>query len=183
MNIRSKMRKMVGRFLGLLVSLLILVGCGKGIHFPKTYPLKVTVSSSEGTPMRKTRVSFIPNEPIGNFTVFGETDETGTCQVKTFAAGRGKKGVPSGSYRVTVVFQGKNSQTAEEATAFDERTKDLPLDQVLLEAAKEKEERVAENEALSAGIPLSIRTLEETPLEFKSPGTGEWTINLADYVE
>ena len=84
---------------------------------------------------------------------------------------------------MTVVFQGKNSQTAEEATAFDERTKDLPLDQVLSEAAKGKEERVAENKALSAGIPLSIRTLEETPLEFKSPGTGEWTINLADYVE
>lgn len=158
-------------------------GCGGRIHFPKVYPLRVTVKTN-GAPVEKALVAMNPTEKIGNFTILGETDAHGVCDIATIAVGRKKKGVPAGDYRVTVVYQGKNTNTPEEAAEFDRRTEGMTLDQVIAEAEKESDARKKRNEELSMAIPLCVRTLDETPITRNVPSeSSEWTIELTEYAD
>ena len=170
-----------GALFALMIALMI-AGCVKGIRFPKVYPLTVTVMNA-GAPLGKMLVTMIPDEKIGNFSIMGETDASGVCKMKTVAAAQSRNGVPAGSYRVTVVYQGKNVPTKEEAEEFDRRTAGMPLDQVIAEEQKAKEERQRVVEEAQAVIPEEVRSLESTPITFKVPGEKTFDIELSDYAK
>ena len=67
----------------LLVAALFGVGCGKGGSLPKTYPVTGSVVTSDGKPVARASVLFVPLEDTPDISVNGDTGEHGKFTLHT----------------------------------------------------------------------------------------------------
>jgi len=167
------MKTSINLILGLF--LLSVIGCsGTRVpsDFPKTFPATVTVKEGE-TPLADTMILLYNQEARGSWACSGNTDANGKAELVTNQGSHMAKGVPAGSYKVTL---SKTSKAPSERSA----------DEV---AAMSYDEQIAYNQRISTElakmpppIPRTLTHPKETPLTLEvTDSGGELVVDLSQY--
>lgn len=176
------MKRITSLVIAMSALVIFFAGCSKGIKFPRVYSVKVTVLN-DGEKMPDMLVTFYPTKSIGNFSVQGETDSSGTCKIVTIATGKKKIGAPQGDYAVTVERHLPQANDAESVRAVQERAakENWSQSEYMDAMVNLNNERDKKNEELAAVVPGPLRFHEETPIRFTVSGKGDLTIRLDEY--
>jgi len=161
-----------------VAAVLACAGCGAKAPegFPEVVPCTVTVTNS-GAGLDGASVTLNPAEgtAAGSYVCTGTTDASGKTDIKTVWGTYSAKGVPAGSYKVTIIRDIPLNETM---------TKDELAHLNPTELQEHMAELEAERDAQGQIVPAALKSLTETPLTLSvEAGGGSLSVELTDYAD
>jgi 5-hydroxyisourate hydrolase-like protein (transthyretin family) len=152
---------------------MLLVGCGpaRPTDMPETFPCKINVVNA-GTPLSGVDVSLFRAEGNGALSITAHTNSNGVADIKTAWGSYITSGVPTGTYKVTLM---KYVVLPDDGITEAQKEKFTP------EEAEEYEKKRNEEIDKLRVIPKQLSDSKTTPYEIKivDNSGAELTIDIA----
>ena len=140
--------------------------------FPKTFPVTITVKDG-ATPLADTTILLYGQGTRGSWASSGNTDANGVAELVTNQGSYMAKGVPEGSYKVTL---SKTPKAPSERS--DDEIAAMSYDEQIVYSQKIN----AELARIPPPIPRVLTNPQETPLTLEvTTSSGELLIDLSPY--
>jgi hypothetical protein len=155
---------------------LVMIGCShqKSAEFPKLYSYTFTILS-QGQPVEKAKVVFLPEQLGQNWAVVGETNNRGVAKIYTHQGSYMELGIPAGTFQVTIF---KEPEELERVTKSKEEKDKMTQEEAAQYTAQLRE---AMKNAKTI-VPAILSDRAKTPLKIiVSETENTFTVNLEQY--
>jgi len=162
-------------YISLGMFLFCVAGCQNAIvpkDFPKTFPATVTVKDGE-TPLADVMILLYTQEAQGSWASSGTSDANGVAALVTNQGNYMAKGVPAGTYKVTLTKTPKapSEKSADEVAAMSYEEQAAYSQKISEELAK-----------MPSPISQALTNPKATPLTLEVTATdGKLIVDLAQY--